>query len=554
MAASDSPRAIEKTEKDKEPKEPKEAKEELRPAPVATTVEAPSPDERVAVVRKEERLPKEKEKEERAALKISKKQRKRIKDAHRSLDSWERYRALTDTLDEALELVDLADHKARFALIIMTAVNGVLFLLGTRTSVFELAPPSFRPAMGLFIAVYGLTAVYFFLQAIESLRPRKSKPQVVYTGESMLEDYPMGIRYYEDILSRDVEAYRRAWREVRMGQLNAELTIQAHALAQINRAKYAALRRLYFGLQVMTLMGTTLVAICGFFAFRASREEVVVPGHHKKSQEPARLLPEPQRVPTAGVKEPSGIAYHARLGHLFVVGDEGKLAELDRSGNVMKTHKVKGDLEDLAVHTPTGNLVLLSEKKSDLILYDPVAGEEKKSWHLAPETALGQSPIDTNQGFEGLAFREDAGAPGGGVFYLTHQRAPSSIVAVAFDPSTQPNGPLGTDVVREQWPLKGYSDLTAATWVGGLSRFLVIADKRDELLVVDMQGRVEDVVALPGGGQQEGLCVDDKGDLWVADDRGGLARYSGALSLIAAHLGEDARAGQPAPRPSAPIP
>jgi uncharacterized protein YjiK len=550
MAASDPPRVIEKNEREKD------AKEEPRPATVATTVEPPRPDERVAVVRKEERLPKEKDREktDRAALKMTKKERKRIKDAHRPLDSWERYRALSDTLDEALDLVDLADHKARFAMIIMTAVNGVLFLLGTRTSVFEVVPPSFRPGMAVFVAVYGGTAVYFFLQAIESLRPRKSKPQVTYTGESMLEDYPMGIRYYEDILSRDVEAYRRAWREVRMGQLNAELTIQAHALAEINRAKYTALRRLYFGLQVMTLMATTLVAISAYFAFRATSDTLVAPGHKKKA-EAAQVLPEPERVATAGVKEPSGIAFHRQLGHLFVVGDEGKLAELDHSGNVMKTHKVHGDLEDLAVHTPSGNLVLLSEKKSDLILYDPVSGEEKKSWHLAPETALGQSAIDKNQGFEGLAFREDGQAPGGGVFYLTHQRSPGSIVAVAFDPDSQPNGPLGADAIRAQWPLKGYKDLTAATWVGGLNRFLVIADSRDELLVLDASGNIEDVMALPGGGQQEGLCVDDKGDLWVADDRGGLARFAGAQALIGAHLAEEARGAQAAsPRPSGLVP
>ncbi|HEY3120875.1 MAG TPA: SdiA-regulated domain-containing protein [Vicinamibacteria bacterium] len=546
MAASDAPRVIEKIETEKTEKDKTDKKEEARPVPAPTTVEPPRPEDRVA--RKEERLPKE----DRGALKLSKKERKRIKDSHRPLDSWERYRALTDTLDEALELVDLADHKARFALIIMTAVNGVLFLLGTRTSVFELAPPSFRPAMAVFVAVYGAVAVYFFLQAIESLRPRKSKPQVQYTGESMLEDYPMGIRYYEDILSRDVEAYRRAWREVRMGQLNAELTIQAHALAQINRAKYAALRRLYFGLQLMTIMATALVALSGYFAFRSTSDALAAPGHHKKSGEATQVLPEPERVATAGVKEPSGVAYHSKLGHLFVVGDEGKLAELDGAGNVLKTHKVHGDLEDVAVHTPSGNLVLLSEKKSDLIWYDPVAGEEKKSWHLAPETALGQAPIDKNQGFEGLAFREDAGSPGGGIFYLTHQRSPGSVVAVAFDPATQPNGPLGAEVVKEQWPLKGYSDLTAATWVGKLERLLVIADSRDELLIVGADGKVERVVALPGGGQQEGLCVDDKGDLWVADDRGGLARFRGALTLLEASLTEDTRSKpEPAGRASA---
>ena len=71
--------------------------------------------------------------------KLGKKQKKLKKDAVRSLDSWERYRALTDALDEAVDLVDLADHKARFALVIMAAVNVVLF-------VAAMMPPGFQRA------------------------------------------------------------------------------------------------------------------------------------------------------------------------------------------------------------------------------------------------------------------------------------------------------------------------------------------------------------------------------------------------------------------------
>ena len=69
--------------------------------------------------------------------KLSKKQKKALKDAHRPLDSWERYRALTDVLDEAIDLVDLADHKARFALVIMAALNVVLFFVAVRTDLVE---------------------------------------------------------------------------------------------------------------------------------------------------------------------------------------------------------------------------------------------------------------------------------------------------------------------------------------------------------------------------------------------------------------------------------
>ena len=249
-----------------------------RPAapPSEDTTAAPSP----PVIPPTDGQPKA---EKRGPVKLTKKQKKQLKDSHRALDSWERYRALTDVLSEALDLVDLADHKARFALIILTATNAIILLLGARTDVIKDLPEGIRPWMlGGFI-FYILISLYFFFQAIESLRPRKSQPHVRYAGESGLEEHPLGIRFYEDILGRDVEAYRRAWREVKIGQLNAELAVQAHALAQINQAKFNALRRLYRGLQIMILMATVLLSIGAIAYVRAGGGDASF-GKHGKSK------------------------------------------------------------------------------------------------------------------------------------------------------------------------------------------------------------------------------------------------------------------------------
>ncbi|HET8644981.1 MAG TPA: hypothetical protein VFO85_05805, partial [Vicinamibacteria bacterium] len=112
------------------------------------------------------------------AGKLSKKERRLIKDAHRPLDSWEKYRALTDVLEEQIDLVDLADHKARFALVIMAALNVLLFFVATRTDIVEDLPGSTHVWLAGYLLVYVLVALYFFLQAVESLRPRKAQPQV----------------------------------------------------------------------------------------------------------------------------------------------------------------------------------------------------------------------------------------------------------------------------------------------------------------------------------------------------------------------------------------
>src|SRR5207302_6219821 len=117
-------------------------------------------------------------KAERFPSKLSKKERKALKDAYRPLDSWERYRALTDVLDEAIDLVDLADHKARFALVIMAALNVVLFFVAVRTDLVKEIPKFFQPFVGLYLLIHALAALCSFLQALESLRPRTPQPQL----------------------------------------------------------------------------------------------------------------------------------------------------------------------------------------------------------------------------------------------------------------------------------------------------------------------------------------------------------------------------------------
>jgi len=465
------------------------------------------------------------------------KEAKLLAESARPLDPRERYRALVDALEEAQDLVELADRKARFALVIMGALNIAFFFLATRAEIIDYLPLWLRPFLGFYMLLYAAVALFFFLEAIESLRPRRFRPQLPYPGEGGPEHYPQGLRYHEDVVQRDVEAFRRAWREVRFGQLNAELAVQNHIMARINLDKYRSLRRLYGGLRVLTLLAGGLLAVLALSMLlyhppRLPSSAGSLPGRGLASTDGPLGLPE--TVAVAGLREASGIAWHPSLRRFFAVGDRGTLAEIEPTGAVVATHHVGGNLEDVTVHGPSGRLVLLAEKKGELVVWDPATASETARFALDVAGFLGREPADRNQGFEGIVFRADAGRPGGGVFHIVHQRKPARLVTIAFDP-TGPVRTLGAVDVLARHALKPHEDLTAVTWSDALGRLLVIAESDDRLLVVSPDGTIDADVPLPGE-QQEGLVLDPQGTLWVADERRGLLRLPGASSALGAAL------------------
>ena len=554
LVVAEGPEPEPRAEKPTEKPSKKDKRRNGEPRDEAEAAEAkPAKEERKEKKGKEGKEAKEpKPRKDKKDKKRLKKLRKAMEGGKQPLAAWERYRALGDAFDMEQDLVDLADHKARFALIIMGALNTVTLFIGTRSEAVALAPPALRPWVTIYAGAYALVALYFFVQAIESLRPRAAKARLPYPGLDGREDHPLGVRFYEDILARDVAAYREAWHRIRLGQLNAEVAQQVHLIAQINKRKYAALAQLYAGLKVMTLLAALLVTSLAGMAIARERNgswsaqtSVNTSASTPTQPDPAggEALGGPVVFGETGALEPSGITYVATSDRLWVVGDEGSLVEIDTEGRSIGSVVGKDNLEDVAWHPPSGLLVLLSEKKSQLLLFDPVTRRDVGRIKIDAEAVLSDVPGDKNQGFEGLAFRPLAGRAGGGIFYLTHQRQPAMVMAVVFDPQSPP-ARLDAAAVVARFRVKGYKDLTAITWSPELGRLLVIGDDKDRLLVLKEDGTREAEIPLPGL-QQEGLAFDDQGRLWVADDRGGVLRLDGALETIRRQIGAPARATGP---------
>lgn len=93
----------------------------------------------------------------------------------RTLEPWERDRALMDVVEGYTDLLELPDRKTRFALIIMGLLNAVNFLLVARSDVFGVTAWTIGRALAIYAAVYAFLSLFLFSQAIEALRPRSAK-------------------------------------------------------------------------------------------------------------------------------------------------------------------------------------------------------------------------------------------------------------------------------------------------------------------------------------------------------------------------------------------
>lgn len=223
-----------------------------RPRPVPAGAARPSPVPEPAP-------PRLRSEEEELAERIQKKEAKIRAEAARPLDPWERYRALTDTIEEGFTLTEIADRKVRFALLVMAGLNLGVFAILSRP---ELSGLGLDGWVVPWAVLYGSVTIVFLLQAVEALRPREASVRRSACPAGLRDR----LRDVAAVADSHTEDYELAWRELRFDQLTAGLAAQAHSLARCNRDKFAALRRLYAGLRLMALLVALLVAVAALAA------------------------------------------------------------------------------------------------------------------------------------------------------------------------------------------------------------------------------------------------------------------------------------------------
>lgn len=179
----------------------------------------------------------------------------------RMLDPWERYRALIDLYDAFFDMNELADRKARFALVMMGALNALNLILGTQR-VFGDLTGSVRPLVGIYFTIYAVLSLYFFVQAIATLRPRIS---MFPGGQQPGTDKRVGLRFIGDVIETSREAYYERWSSVAIGDLSRETAEHVQVVARVTDRKFKALDRVYNGLTAMTALSAIMVTVLAYY-------------------------------------------------------------------------------------------------------------------------------------------------------------------------------------------------------------------------------------------------------------------------------------------------
>jgi hypothetical protein len=188
----------------------------------------------------------------------SKTERRLRKDAEKAaeskpLDPWERYRALNDLVDHMLDVIEMADRRTRFALLLgsLNAANLLVIARGDILAATLVNPTLVR----LYVGCYLVLSLYFLIHAVNALKPRAR--QIGLANEDVVAPGAVGLRLVDDILKHPLDDYCEVWRSAPAGAINREMALQVHLLARTTAEKYAALRKVYGG--VMILLGLTAV-------------------------------------------------------------------------------------------------------------------------------------------------------------------------------------------------------------------------------------------------------------------------------------------------------
>lgn len=223
--------------------------------------------------------------------------------------------------------------------------------------------------------------------------------------------------------------------------------------------------------------------------------------------------------------EPSDICFHPSRKTLFVVSDEGEVAEIKKDGSPIFNKKIPGDLEGITVNPETGLLYIVVEGKDVVLEFDPDKREVIRKFPVNREYKGDPNFLQKQEGYdngiESITFIPDKSHPEGGVFYMGNQWDPPCIMEVLIPLKSSQAETAEARIIRVL-PFK--MDDPAAMYHDPKTGLLNVVSDADNILVeITLEGKLVRQYAFLGD-KQEGLARDDEGYLYIAQDSGGIIK------------------------------
>lgn len=228
--------------------------------------------------------------------------------------------------------------------------------------------------------------------------------------------------------------------------------------------------------------------------------------------------------------EPSGIVFHARRGTLFVVDDDGDLAEIQRDGSPVRTGEIEdADFEGITYNPATGLLYAVIEKDAKIIEINPDDFGIGREITIEPVFNEKRILHPGENSVEGLTFAPNSDHPEGGTFFITssskeeqgNETAASMIIEVEA-PLQNLAGKNSTARIINVFPLN-VVDLSGLHYDSESGHLYVISDTTNTFFEMTREGEVLKSYAFPGK-NQEGITVDDEGFLYFVQDSGSIIK------------------------------
>lgn len=214
----------------------------------------------------------------------------------------------------------------------------------------------------------------------------------------------------------------------------------------------------------------------------------------------------------AKIPEASGICFYTPSKTLFVVNDEGNIYELSKKGKIKREHSLGDfDLEGIACDNEKELLYLCVEGDDSVLVVDV------KSFKIIKEVPIKRKfngikvlKKDKKHGLEAIEIID-------GVIYLSNQSYniyPKEDSSIVFTIDTLAKNKAKITKIFNH----GYVDIAALSYYQNI--LYMISDHDNLLIAYDPKNeKTIKTYKLPKA-SQEGLCFDDDGEIYIADESG----------------------------------